>query len=380
MRLACVIDSVNYNGGAHSATWAMMDALSQCGINIEVFTAYEPTDNVKRRLGNYTMHVISDAFPRVGFRHFIQAVCRRARLGWMPNWALDPMGYWRGMLSQYDSVVVIGENSDFRNLVGSVDGPEKIVFIHTDYAAWRCATRYGRVCSRWDRFIYRRYDRIAIVGQINADRFCRMFPRFKDKVVPFYNIFHFAGARRIVKKGNALFKIVSVSRLNWGPPKKTELSIAIASKLKKKGLSFDWTVLGDGPEDEVAKLESYAKSLRVEDCFHMVGHVSNPISVVETADITTLLSAYEGVSNAIYESLLCGVPVIATNVGGAAEQIEDGKTGRIVSLDEDEIANVLAMVIRDRSIVARWKNNLAGYKYDNEEVIKTYLRLLDYEG
>ena len=358
----------------------MLDALTQRGITFDVFTATAPTDNMRIRLGMYKIHVMSDAFPRVGLRHFVQGACRRAHLGWVPNWSIDPTGMWRRELSMYDSVIVIGENSDLRNLVGSLNRPKKIVFIHTDYVAWRCATRYGRVCSRWDRFTYQRYDKIGVVGQINAERFCSVFPEFKGKVVPFYNIFHVDGISHGPRKENDVFKIVTVSRLNWGPQKKTELSIKVASRLKAKGLVFDWTILGDGSEEDVALLKNYTERLGVEDCFHMPGHIDSPASIVEEADVTTLLSAYEGMSNAIYESLLCGVPVIATDVGGAAEQIEDGVNGRVLPMQEDKIVDVMADIIRDRSIIARWRDNLIGYKYDNEEVIKSYLRILDYKG
>ena len=62
--LLVVIESVNFNGGAHVATWAMIDALVARGWRIDVMTASEPTDAMRRRL----------------------------HLGWVPNWTIDPTG------------------------------------------------------------------------------------------------------------------------------------------------------------------------------------------------------------------------------------------------------------------------------------------------
>ena len=42
--LLVVIESVNFNGGAHVATWAMIDALVARGWRVDVMTASEPTD------------------------------------------------------------------------------------------------------------------------------------------------------------------------------------------------------------------------------------------------------------------------------------------------------------------------------------------------
>jgi glycosyltransferase involved in cell wall biosynthesis len=47
------------------------------------------------------------------------------------------------------------------------------------------------------------------------------------------------------------------------------------------------------------------------------------------------------------ESMACGVPVIATKVGGHRETVEDGKTGFLVDFDPREIAEKITLFLRD---------------------------------
>lgn len=383
--LLVVIETVNFNGGAHVATWAMIDALVARGWRVDVMTASEPTDAMRRRLAACTIHVMDAPFPRHGVRHVVQGVCNRLHLGWVPNWSIDPTGAARRLAANYKTVLVVGENSHLRNLVGSVKGPRKVVFVHTDYATWRTMRGCDRDDARCDRWTYRAFDVIGVVGKPNAARFAACFPAFAPKVRAFHNILPQAAETAAARGGapdgvrspaNAVFKIASISRLEWGPQKKTELSIEVAARLKARGLAFDWSVYGDGAEPEVARLKAFMREKGVEDCFHLPGYTTDPRRAMREADVTTLFSAYEGVSNAIYESLLCGTPVLATDVGAASEQIRDGETGRVLPPDAAALADALADVIAHRERVAAWRRNLAGYVYDNEQVVREYEEIL----
>ena len=214
MRLLAVIDTVNFTGGAHVATWEMIDALNERGVEVDVLTGSEPNEAMKIRLSPYKVHVIDNPFPRKGIRFLVQGICRRLRLGWVPNWTIDPKGVWRRKMAKYDTVLVIGENSHYRNLVGSVKGPKKVVFIHTDYVSWRSALSYNRVDARCDRWTYRAYDRIAVVGRPNAERFVSVFPEFEDKVCAFHNIIKYKRGEWLYDSHSEKLRIVTISRLN----------------------------------------------------------------------------------------------------------------------------------------------------------------------
>jgi len=56
----------------------------------------------------------------------------------------------------------------------------------------------------------------------------------------------------------------------------------------------------------------------------------------------------EGIPTVILEAMSCGLPVVATDVGGVAEVVEDGVTGYVVSpLDDEAFADAAARILRD---------------------------------
>ena len=65
-----------------------------------------------------------------------------------------------------------------------------------------------------------------------------------------------------------------------------------------------------------------------------VGERADALPWYQAADIFVLPSRWEGLSNALLEAMSCGLPVIATAVGGNGDVIEHGRTGLLVRPDE----------------------------------------------
>jgi glycosyltransferase involved in cell wall biosynthesis len=95
--------------------------------------------------------------------------------------------------------------------------------------------------------------------------------------------------------------------------------------------------IGEGPkrketEDQIP--------IEFKNCFHFLGRRQDVHSLLPDIDIGVLLSLKnhaEGISNSIMEYMANEKPVIATNVGGNPELIEDGKTGYLIP-HEDVLA------------------------------------------
>jgi len=102
-------------------------------------------------------------------------------------------------------------------------------------------------------------------------------------------------------------------------------------------------LVGDGPlRNELTQL---ASSLGITHHVHFLGRRSDVPVVLQAMDLFVLPSISEGMSNTILEAMSCGLPVVATNVGGNPEIIRDNATGRLVqSGNVEELATVLTFL------------------------------------
>jgi glycosyltransferase involved in cell wall biosynthesis len=74
-----------------------------------------------------------------------------------------------------------------------------------------------------------------------------------------------------------------------------------------------------------------------------LGDVDDVAPWLRAADLFVLPSEAEGLSNALLEAMATGLAVVATRVGGAADVVEDGRSGRLVAVD-DAAALVAALL------------------------------------
>lgn len=95
---------------------------------------------------------------------------------------------------------------------------------------------------------------------------------------------------------------------------------------------------------------------------HYIERTSNiglVASYFQAADIYVHASKAETFPNTILEAMACGLPVVASDVGGIAEQVVNGLTGLLVeSLNPDRLAQAVLLLLEDPSL--RQKMGAAG--------------------
>jgi glycosyltransferase involved in cell wall biosynthesis len=110
------------------------------------------------------------------------------------------------------------------------------------------------------------------------------------------------------------------------------------------------------------------------------GVVSDVPSLVRAMDIAVIPSEAEGMSNAMLEAMACGLPVVATDVGGAREVVgSDGKAGVVVPAGSsgalaDAMAGLAASAGLRNEIGAAARALIEG-RYDIRRVAAQYLSL-----
>ena len=91
-------------------------------------------------------------------------------------------------------------------------------------------------------------------------------------------------------------------------------------------------VLGEGPERE--PLEELAREHVVESRVILPGRVPDVASWLRRASVYVQPARWEGFGLAVLEAMVCGVPVVATNVSSLPELVADGETGLLVPPDD----------------------------------------------
>ncbi|NMG75989.1 TIGR03088 family PEP-CTERM/XrtA system glycosyltransferase [Aromatoleum diolicum] len=105
-------------------------------------------------------------------------------------------------------------------------------------------------------------------------------------------------------------------------------------------------IVGDGPLRDAVEHE-IARN-RIGERVWLTGERRDVPEAMRAMDIFVLPSRAEGISNTILEAMACGLPVIATRVGGNPELVVDGETGMLVPAEDSAaLADALAHYLAD---------------------------------
>jgi glycosyltransferase involved in cell wall biosynthesis len=122
------------------------------------------------------------------------------------------------------------------------------------------------------------------------------------------------------------------------------LVAALKSKTEVRAL-----IIGDGPERP--GLEAIAASLGITDSVQFSGWLPRDEvrQAYQSATFLVHSSSYEGMSNVILEALASGLPVVASQIPGNTELIQDGANGFLFDSGEDpaELADHISLLFQD---------------------------------
>lgn len=119
--------------------------------------------------------------------------------------------------------------------------------------------------------------------------------------------------------------------------------------LDQRGISCHTTFVGEGYQKE--ELTTLAEDLGLSDrvCFKGYVPFGKPLlDLYREADIYVLPSLSEGVPKVVFEAMACGLPIIATRVGGITDIVKDRKTGLLVDpRSPEQIAQAIERLVMD---------------------------------
>ncbi len=171
--------------------------------------------------------------------------------------------------------------------------------------------------------------------------------------------------------------VLSIGRLvGW---KGFEALIDIWPEILKKDSALKLVIIGDGPERK--KLEKSIIDKKLEKNIYLMGRVDHEElpNFFNSSSIFALNSGYEGLSHVIIEAMAHRLPVIASDIGGNRELIENGKNGILVKYnDKKEWKKAILKLYDNNELKNKFvDNSFKGFdKFDYSMMIDKTLNFL----
>ena len=189
------------------------------------------------------------------------------------------------------------------------------------------------------------------------------------KVIPnFVNMKQFCP--QLPEQSRSRPRLVHIS--NFRPIKNPQAIAQIFIALRQQ-LDAELWLIGSGPE--LPAVQSLLEKSEYSDDVHFWGIQADVASFLQQTDLMLVTSRQESFGVAALEAMGCGVPVLATNVGGLPELVIDGVCGALFSLaDLDMAANTAIALLTDHDRYQQLRQGAIAQaqKYDQNRIIPLY--------
>ena len=203
------------------------------------------------------------------------------------------------------------------------------------------------------RFLWKRFGQVLSVSSAHRDKLCRIIGFPKEKISVIVNgvdteKFHPGSNNPLIRQQLGIQEghvvIGAVGRLV--PVKNHALLVHAMKLLLETNPKVSLVIVGDGPLE--GELRELVKDNGLSSRVFFTGRRSDIDQVLQSFDIFVLSSLSEGLSNTVLEAMSCGLPVVATDVGGNSEMVRHDETGFLVpSGKPQEMATALSLLVQN---------------------------------
>ncbi len=171
---------------------------------------------------------------------------------------------------------------------------------------------------------------------------------------------------------NGEFILMHIS--NFRQVKRVPDTVKILDEVIKSGMPAKLVLIGDGPER--SETERVVRELGLEASVRFLGKQNALVELLSCADIFLLPSQSESFGLSALEALACGVPVVASSIGGIPEVVRHSENGYIAELGET--ARMAKYVVDLLGNPKKWKifseNAIQSAKdnFESEKIIPLY--------
>lgn len=179
--------------------------------------------------------------------------------------------------------------------------------------------------------------------------------------------------------GDGVSVLLVLARLSPDKGHRFLLEALARPELQSYGSNIRLVLAGEGHGRN--DLVSQVQALKLQDTVKFLGRVprDDVPGLLAAADVVVLPSVAEGMPISLLEAMVCGRPVIASNIPAIASFIEDGVTGRLTPVAHpDALARALVELLDDRAYAAALGERARAYaieRYDQHAVVTEFERM-----
>lgn len=128
--------------------------------------------------------------------------------------------------------------------------------------------------------------------------------------------------------------------------------IQAAKNIVENFSEVKFLIVGKGELER--SLKKLVRDSGLDSNFIFTGFREDVYSIIDKLDLVALPSLWEGFGLVLLEAMAMGKPVVATNVGGIPEIIQDGETGILIPpRNPDALADAIIKLLKDKGLTQR---------------------------
>jgi glycosyltransferase involved in cell wall biosynthesis len=275
-------------------------------------------------------------------------------------------------INNIDSVIFNGSRAIY--LIPFIKHPNKIAYRHSTFKF--VANPLKKMIMIFSSIISLYFANKIILLFENAKK---EIPMFKKKIIIINNgidIHSFSEKKypQIIKSSNNKIIISIIARLHKD---KGQLSVidAINSIVSTNPIIELWLI---GGGDDYLKIKTYIQ-INAMSFVKLLGFRNDIKSLLQQTDILLLPSKYEAFPFSLLEGMASGLPLIATNVGGNPDIIQNNFNGFLINYnDKKQLSSAIEYFMQDVTLLKKFgkhSRKMAEEKFDIKFMINKIVNL-----